>query len=75
MNDVSIEDKDFLAKWGRCEYQDIDDSKLFDCENCDKFEDCMDDANFAYVGYEMFCDSIVGCGYDSMEEFWECNGI
>lgn len=30
---------------------------------------------WSYVGYEMFCDSIIGCGYDSMDEFWECNGI
>ena len=75
MNDVNIDDIHFLEKWVLCKYDDIDDSKLYSCTNCEHFENCMDDANFAYVGYEMFCDSIIGCGYDSMDEFLECNGI
>lgn len=51
MNDISIEDIHFLEKWVLCKYDDIDDSKLYSCTNCEHFENCMDDANFAYIGY------------------------
>ena len=68
------EDRLFLESHNVCKF-DYKDHRFYSCRECDSLIDCMERAWDAEVGYEMFCYSIVGCGYDSMEEFWECNGI
>ena len=76
---ISDED-DFIKHWTNCKYDDehceeYDDDETPICRFCDSYDECLENANDSACGYEMFCDSIVGCGYDSMEDFWECNGI
>ena len=63
-----------LEKWATCKFNE-NDKRCEDCENCNCREECLSDAEDSRDGYAMFKDSIVGCGYDSMDDFWECNGI
>lgn len=74
------DEDDFIKRWAMCKYEDSEDEEFIDeeipmCIDCDYYDECLDEANGSACGYEMFCDSIVGHGYDSMEDFWECNGI
>lgn len=76
---ISDED-DFIKHWAQCKYENCEDGEYFSeqipmCADCDNYDSCRSYADDSFCGYEMFCDSIVGHGYDSMEDFWECNGI
>lgn len=66
---------DFIKNWTTCKFSEVDCDIIPFCRHCDSYDECLSKANDAACGYEMFCDCIVGCGYDSMEDFWECNGI
>ena len=78
-DDGNIDDEyyeeDLIDKWGYCKFDDDDENKPDSCEDCDYYEDCIDSAEDNRDGYSAFCDCIVGHGYDSMDDFWECNGI
>ena len=74
------DEDNFIKNWAHCRYENSDDDDENEddipmCSECDHYYECLDDAEDSADGYKLFCDSIVGCGYDSMEEFWECNGI
>lgn len=68
-------DEDLIEKWGDCKFDEDDENKPDSCEDCEYCEDCIDSAEDNRDGYSAFCDCIVGHGYDSMDDFWECNGI
>jgi len=68
-------EEDLIDKWGDCKFDEDDENKPDRCEDCEYYEDCIDNAEDNRDGYSAFCDCIVGHGYDSMDDFWECNGI
>lgn len=63
-----------IDEWGHCLFND-NDTKYLQCDTCNKKDKCLSEAEDNRDGYAMFEDCIVGCGYDSMDDFWECNGI
>lgn len=67
--------EDIIDRWGTCNFDDDDKNKPECCDECEYYEDCLSDAKDNMYGYAAFCDCIVGHGYDSMDDFWECNGI
>jgi len=76
----NYDEDNFIKYWTQCRYENNEDDECFEdevpmCCDCDYYDECLEDANDSACGYEMFCDSIVGHGYDSMDDFWECNGI
>lgn len=68
-------DEDLIEKWGNCKFDEDDEHKPDSCEDCEYYENCLLEAEDNSDGYSSFCDCIVGHGYDSMDDFWECNGI
>lgn len=68
------EDNILDSKWVSCEFDD-DDDRYKDCVGCEHRDDCIESAEDNRSGYDAFCDCIIGGGYDSMDDFWECNGI
>lgn len=66
---------DFIKNWTTCKFEEDDCDEIPSCIHCDNYDECLNKANDAACGHEAFRDCIVGCGYDSMEDFWECNGI
>jgi hypothetical protein len=63
--------EDYLIEnWTTCKF-DEDDNKYRNCYGCDYYDECLENAEDSRDGYNSFCDCIVGCGYDSMDDFWE----
>lgn len=73
-NRCHYEDNILASNWAFCEFDD-DDVRYKICDNCEHRENCIERAEDSKFGYEIFCDSIVGHGYDSMDDFWDSNGI
>lgn len=74
MDDMYDCEEGTMESWRNCLY-DEDDDRHEECDNCELKEKCFEDAEDARSGYAAFCDCIIGCGYESMDDFWECNGI
>jgi hypothetical protein len=66
-------DEYLVENWATCDFDD-DDSRHKICDDCENFEECIENAQDNRDGYELFCD-IVSDAYGSVEAFWECNGI
>lgn len=80
MKDYEDDDFDYmdmddylLDHWAVCKFEEKD-SKHRSCEDCEFYDDCLQDAEDNRGGYESFCD-IVSDAYGSVDAFWECNGI
>lgn len=73
-NKCNYEENLLDSNWVSCEF-DNDDDRHKRCDDCEHRDSCIESAEDSKIGYSMFVDSIVGCGYDSMDDFWECNGI
>lgn len=74
-DDFDFEDTDdyLVENWATCKF-DEDDSRYKKCDDCEHFEECVENAEDNLNGYELFCD-IVSDAYGSVDAFWECNGI
>jgi hypothetical protein len=73
-NVCNYEENLLNSNWKSCRF-DEDDDRYEECDDCEYRDECLSDAEDNRSGYAAFCDCIVGHGYDSMDEFWECNGI
>lgn len=63
-------DKLFIEKWSTIECEND-----YCCEGCETYDECYESAVDAYEGQIAFHDIVISGGYDSEEDFWECNGI
>lgn len=45
----------------------------FECELCNNFDECLEEAEDIADANAAFEDLILGSGYDSMDDFWESN--
>lgn len=70
--ELDIEDEsDFINRWANCKNENHEGT----CQECGYYEECLEEAEDNSFGYTSFCDCVLSGGYDSMEDFWECNGI
>ncbi|MDF2588203.1 MAG: hypothetical protein K0S41_2044 [Anaerocolumna sp.] len=65
---------EFITSWTTCKL-DIDNNNYENCKHCRLYFECLLDAEDSRDGYDSFEDMILSGGYDSMDDFWECNGI
>ena len=64
------ENEDFIERWSYTECEND-----YNCSGCEEYEECLNSARDAYEGQIIFHDMVISGGYDSEEDFWECNGI
>ena len=70
-----IKDKqDFINRWHLCELPS-DSHQYQHCYECKRLMHCYEDAKDNYLGNQLFEEIILNSGYDSMDAFWESNGI
>ena len=65
---------EFITRWTTCKLNS-DDDNYENCKHCKSYFECLEDAEDSRDGYAAFEDLILSGGYDSMDDFWECNGI
>lgn len=70
----NYEERLLSSNWKHCEF-DEDDENYEECDTCEIRTTCIQDAEENRSGYASFCDCMVNSGYDSMDDFWESNGI
>lgn len=62
-------DHSFIERWSTIECENEC------CEDCNNYDNCYESAVDAYDAQIIFHDMVISGGYDSEEDFWECNGI
>lgn len=66
-----IDEQNFIMRYSSLEFDDCEGG----CQVCNHYDECSYDANECRDGELAFEDMVLSGGYDSIDDFWECNGI
>ena len=69
-----MDKQDFINRWHLCKLP-TDSPQYQHCYECKRFKHCYEEAKDAHLGNQLFEEVILNSGYDSMDAFWESNGI